>query len=363
MTPPFPGGSGGPGRPGPGGPRRNAGPWRDSGAERPGRDRRAPPPRGPSGQGFPAPRPTPERRPEARRDPPPPSVSEDERASSDAGNVQGWDALAGAAEVDFDFAQAPSAALGSGAQRGSPEGRLVVGLQPVRELIRVHGRAVERVAIDDRPEPRLDALARFASDQGVRRVERVGRGQLDSVSGGTAHQGVVGWGPELSLRPAEEILADGSLMAIGLDGIQDPQNFGAVVRSAVGVAGAAVVWGEHGSAPLTPSTFRASAGAIEHARLCRVTSLPGFVDEALAQGVQVVGLDAQASATLADLDLTRPTLLLLGSEHRGLARGLRKKCSSLARLSDLGTIDSLNASVAAGIALYEAWKQRSKTRG
>ncbi|MEZ4223765.1 MAG: RNA methyltransferase [Polyangiaceae bacterium] len=234
------------------------------------------------------------------------------------------------------------------------EGRLVLGLQPVREALRVHGEQIRRVWLDARDEPRLLALARFATDRGAAEVERVPRARLDKLSRGTEHQGVAAWAPPLVLLPPKTLLEDPALLAVALDGIQDPQNFGAIIRSAVGVADAAVIWPEHGSAPLSPATFRASAGAIEHARLCRVHSLHGFIDEAVARGVTVIGLDANADATLAEHSLQRPTVLVVGSEHRGLARNVRRSIPTLARLLAPHHIDSLNASVAAAIALYVA---------
>ena len=122
---------------------------------------------------------------------------------------------------------------------------------------------------------KTDALARFATDQGVTSVRRVPRSVLDQRAHGVAHQGVAALAPELALVELETLARDPALAAIALDGIEDPQNFGAVVRSAVALGGAAVVFGEHSAAPLTPATFRASAGAVEHARLCRVRSLTG----------------------------------------------------------------------------------------
>ncbi|MBK7582314.1 MAG: RNA methyltransferase [Myxococcales bacterium] len=241
-----------------------------------------------------------------------------------------------------------------------PQGRLVAGLQPVREAIRVHGSRLGRVLVDARDLPRLDAVARFATDQGVRSIQRVPRGELDRLSEGAQHQGVLAWAPPLELCDPASLWADPGLLAVALDGIQDPQNFGAVIRSAVGIAGAAVVWGEHASAPLTTATFRASAGAVEHARLCRVKSLVGALADAAAAGVQVIGLEARADRALRQIDLQAPTLLVIGSEGEGMGRGVRKACTSFAQLLPMSRLDSLNASVASGIALYEAVRQRSQ---
>jgi 23S rRNA (guanosine2251-2'-O)-methyltransferase len=207
---------------------------------------------------------------------------------------------------------------------------------------------------------RLDALARFAGDQGVVDVIRVARRELDRVAGGVYHQGVAAWAPDLSLVSPDAVLSAPDLLCVTLDGIQDPQNFGAVVRSAVGLGATAVVWPEHASAPLTPATFRASAGAIEHATLCRVASLTRFLDDARANGATVIGLSPDGASTLESLDLNAPTILVIGAEHEGIASAVRKRCTAFVRLTLAGPVASLNASVAAGVALHAAAIQRAK---
>ncbi len=192
-------------------------------------------------------------------------------------------------------------------------------------------------------------------------VIRAPRADLDSWTDGAQHQGVTAWGPDLKLLALEDLLNDPKLVALALDGIQDPQNFGAVIRSAVGVADAAVIWGEHSSAPLSPATGRASAGAIEHARLCRVPSLVGALTAARERGVSVIGLDAHAPARVGELDLHGPTILVVGNEHEGMGRGVRRACSAVGRLTASGRIDSLNASVAAALALHEVAIHRIKS--
>lgn len=255
----------------------------------------------------------------------------------------------------------PKPRLSRDGEASAAPGRLVAGLQPVREAVRAHGPALTRICIERGDNPRLDALARFAKDQGLT-PERLPRAELDRLSRGVRHQGALAWAPELRLVNFTSLCERADLLAVALDGIQDPQNFGAVVRSAHALGGAAIVWPEHASAPLSPATFRASAGAIEHATLCRVSSLHGALAEATRRSVQVVGLDAHAPASLCDLDLIRPTVLVVGSEHEGMKRATRRQCDTLARLAPLRSLDSLNASVAAGIALYEAVIQRMKTK-
>ena len=239
--------------------------------------------------------------------------------------------------------------------------RLIAGLQPVREAIRVHKAALRRVAIQDKDSPTLQALARFATDQGVAEVIVTARAELERWTEGGQHQGAVAWGPELQLIGFDELLGDPKLLAVALDGIQDPQNFGAVIRSAVGVADAAVLWGEHSSAPLSSATGRASAGAIEHARLCRVPSLVGALTSARERGISVIGLDAHAPERIGELDLSGATILVVGNEHEGMGRGVRRACSAVGRLTASGRIDSLNASVAAALALHESVIYRLKS--
>jgi len=239
------------------------------------------------------------------------------------------------------------------------ERRLIVGLQPVREAISVHASQLFRVGIEAKDTPRLAALERFARDQGVPEIVRISTSKLDSLARGASHQGVAALAPPLALADAATLWQRTNLVAVALDKIQDPQNFGAIVRSSVGLANASIVWGEHSSAPLSTAMFRASAGAVEHAELCRVPSLAGALRDAAMHGVSVVGLDAHAKQTLADVDLQRPCVLVMGAEHTGLSHGVKKACTELASLTPLHHIDSLNVSVATGIALYEAARQRS----
>lgn len=242
----------------------------------------------------------------------------------------------------------------------SPMARLVVGTQPVREALRAHGAAVEQVLIE-RGRPRLDGLRRLCESLGVR-VREVGAREFDELCPrSVSHQGAAAYAPELVLQDLAHALSKDLVLA--LDGVQDPQNFGAAIRSAVGVAGAPLVWPENASAPLSLATQRASAGAIEHAVLCRVPSLPSALEEARSRGHRVVALDAHAKGGLREQDLLAPTVLVVGSEGHGLQRAVRRACSDFARLDLPPTLDSLNVSVAAALALYEAVSQRARRAG
>lgn len=241
--------------------------------------------------------------------------------------------------------------------------RLICGLQPVREAIRARGEDLERVLVDEmKGAPQLDALARYAEDHGAT-VDRVARSELDRLARGAHHQGAIALAPELTLTSLHDLeLAPGALLC-ALDELQDPQNFGAVIRSSVALGATGVLWPEHRSAPLSMATFRASAGAVEHATLCRVGSLPDALTKLRASGLLAVGLDAQGPELLHEVDLTGPVVLVIGAEGKGLRRTVKGVCDHLARLPMAGPIASLNASVAAAIALYETARQRTNARG
>ena len=240
-------------------------------------------------------------------------------------------------------------------------GRIICGVQPVREAIKTHGDKLSRVMVLEaqsaEASPQLDALARYAHDHGAR-VDRVPRSDLDRVAHGIRHQGAIAFASELSVTPLHEVELDAGALVVALDEIQDPQNFGAVIRSAVAMSASAIVWPEHRSAPLSPATFRASAGAIEHATLCRVTSLVPALEGLRERGVAIVGLDMTGPTTIDQVDLTGPVALVVGAEGKGLRKTVKRACDSLARLPMPGPIDSLNASVAVAIALYECVRQR-----
>ena len=243
--------------------------------------------------------------------------------------------------------------------------RLVTGLQPVREAIRVHGDRLERVLVVDLGGPQIEAVARFATDRGSK-VVKVPRIELDRIARGARHQGAIAYAPDLVLTSlhvlAHEIEAkeaDIPPVFVALDEVEDPQNFGAVIRSCVALGATAILWPEHHAAPLSPATFRASAGAVEHARLCRVGALPHALEVLKKAGALIVGLDANGADDIRDLKADGPVVLVVGAEGKGLRKPVKRACDHLARLPMTSSIDSLNASVAAGIALYELVRNRT----
>lgn len=235
--------------------------------------------------------------------------------------------------------------------------RIIIGLQPVREAIRARGKDLRSVLVQDGGGPKLDAVARFAADQGIP-VERVPRGELDRRTRGGFHQGVLAIAPDVELAGLDALEVNERTLLLALDGVMDPQNFGAAIRSAVALGATGVVWPEHASAPLSPSTFRASAGAVEHATLCRVNALPDALATLRDRGVVPIALDVRGTTELADLTLVGPVAIVIGAEDRGPRRPVVAACAHVARLPLPGPVAALNASVAAAIALYEVVRQR-----
>lgn len=235
--------------------------------------------------------------------------------------------------------------------------RLIFGMQPVREAIRARGKELTAVLVQEGASPKHDAVARFAADQGIH-VERVSRGDLDRRTKNGFHQGVLAIAPEVALVGLDALAVNERTLLLALDGVMDPHNFGAAIRSAVALGATGVVWPEHASAPLSPATFRASAGAVEHATLCRVNALPQALSDLRERGVTPIALDVRGTSELADVDLRGPVAIVIGAEDRGPRKPVLAACAHVAKLPLPGPVAALNASVAAAIALYEVQRQR-----
>lgn len=229
-------------------------------------------------------------------------------------------------------------------------------LHPIEEAVRSRPREIEWVLVDSaRRDRRIGQLARLCRERQV--PLRYGeRSALDRVA--RAHQGAVARIAVRGYAAEEDILAGerSRRLLLALDGVEDPQNLGAVVRVAEG-AGASVVVPERGSAPLSEAVARSSAGAVERVSVARTGNLRRFLDRVKAQGFRVVGLDA-AGTDLYRLDLTGDLVIVLGAEGRGMRRLVREGCDVLARIPMKGALASLNVATAAAAAVYEAVRQR-----
>ena len=191
-------------------------------------------------------------------------------------------------------------------------------------------------------------------------VQQVTPEELTSLLGTADHQGVAAEVDPYPYLEEAEILA-GYTLTVALDGVQDPHNLGAVIRTAECV-GAAVVIPRHRAVEVTPAVVRASAGATEHAAVAQVRNLGDFLCAAKEAGFWVYGAAAGAGAPYGSEDFTYPTCFVLGSEGEGLGRRVSSLCDALVHLPLLGKVGSLNVSVTAGVLLYEALRQRASGR-
>jgi 23S rRNA (guanosine2251-2'-O)-methyltransferase len=232
--------------------------------------------------------------------------------------------------------------------------RLLLGPRSVSEALRGQAGELSVIYVGDAGRRELAELVELARERRVV-VEARTPEELDRLAKGERHQGVLAIGgsyPYLSFEELADELPELPFL-VALDEITDPHNFGAIVRSAVAFGAHGVLTLKQRAAPVTPVVVRASAGATEHARIARVTNLANTLQALAKEGYDVIGLAAEGADDLRALGpRTRPTCLVVGSEGHGLRRLVRERCTQLVRIPMDGPIASLNASVAAGIALY-----------
>jgi 23S rRNA (guanosine2251-2'-O)-methyltransferase len=234
---------------------------------------------------------------------------------------------------------------------------MIYGINAVLEALRA-GR-VSLLRVSDRHGERVEIVVRHASGQGIR-IIRSDQATLDRLTGGRAHQGVVAEIRAARGHTVESLVreAAGAPLLLVLDGIEDPQNFGAILRTADGAGVDGLIRQTRHAAPLDGAVATTSAGAIAHARIADVVNIARAVDELKAVGVWTVGLAGESAKRYDELDLTLPTAVVVGAEGPGLRRLVRDRCDWLVSIPMLGHLESLNVSVAAGVVLYEAVRQR-----
>jgi 23S rRNA (guanosine2251-2'-O)-methyltransferase len=237
---------------------------------------------------------------------------------------------------------------------------IVYGINAVLEAL--HAGGVERVCLErGQKNPRIQEILDLSRQQRVPfSIEE--RAWLDRKAGGERHQGALCYVSGMPTLSAEEILAQAvspGLILI-LDGIEDPHNLGAILRSSE-VAGAdGVFLPQRRSAQLSPAAIKASAGAASHLKVARITNTARLMEQVKDAGYWITGFDAEAGKPLWELDFAGPTALVLGGEGAGMHRLVKEKCDFLASIPMRGKVTSYNVSVSAGIALYEVLRQRLK---
>lgn len=238
----------------------------------------------------------------------------------------------------------------------------IYGLHAVRVMLERHPERVHSVRIAERREdPRVRAIDDLAQRH-HRPVERVDAQTLKRELGEVAHQGVAADITPLPPWSEDELLtalagAKAPLL-LGLDGVQDPHNLGACLRSADACGALAVIVPRDRAAQLTPTARKVAVGAAETTPVVSVTNLARTLRLLKQAGLWVIGADAAADKRADEVDLTGPVVITLGAEGTGLRHLTRQNCDFLVRLPQLGAVESLNVSVAAGMLLYEALRQR-----
>jgi 23S rRNA (guanosine2251-2'-O)-methyltransferase len=239
----------------------------------------------------------------------------------------------------------------------------------VREALEA-GRAFDRIVIaKGRQDSRVEEIVQAARARNIS-VRFEDRGQLDRLADSKDHQGIVALVAARAAGTLDEILAAANAgtgrgekgLIVLLDGVEDPHNLGAVIRTVLAAGAHGVVIPERRAAGLTDTVARASAGALAHLAVAKVTNLVRTMEELKEAGYWLVGLDERGDKNYTDVDYTSPVGIVLGGEGKGLHELTRKRCDFVVSLPTTGPVKSLNVSVAAGVVLFEALRQRRGKR-
>jgi 23S rRNA (guanosine2251-2'-O)-methyltransferase len=236
---------------------------------------------------------------------------------------------------------------------------IVYGINPVLEALRA-GR-VSAIRVGQRGGGRIQELLALANERGVN-VQRVDSALLDRLARGGVHQGVVADAQDASTDyGVEELVRDaqGPALIVVLDGIEDPHNLGAILRTADAAGVHGVIVQNRRAAALGGAAAKASAGAVAHVRIAQVVNIARALDELKEIGVWTVGFADDADTLYDAIDFSVPSAIVVGAEGSGLRRLVREKCDFTARIPMHGHVSSLNVSVATGIVLFEAIRQRA----
>ena len=241
----------------------------------------------------------------------------------------------------------------------------LTGIHAVREALEA-GHALDRIVIArGRQDTRVEEIVQLARERNIP-LRFEDRTQIDRLAGSKDHQGVVAVAAARAAATLEDILAAANAGAgqgqkgliVLLDGVEDPHNLGAIIRTALASGAHGVVIPERRSAGLTDTVARASAGALAHLRVAKVTNLAHTMEELKEAGYWLIGLDEDADKSYTQADYRSPVGMVLGGEGKGLHDLTRKRCDFVVSLPTTGPVKSLNVSVAAGVVLFEALRQR-----
>ncbi len=243
---------------------------------------------------------------------------------------------------------------------------VLYGVHPIEEALKAGRRRFDHVLVArEREDQRLEHLVAALRQAGIP-VRPESREQLTLLAKTPAHQGVVALVRPQEFLSIEDLFAPGAAnpsarrLLLAIDGVEDPQNLGALLRVADGAGVDGVILTERRSAPLSPVAVKASAGAAEHLRIARVVNLVRALEELKRQNIWVIGLDERGQSDYDQFDLTGDCVLVLGREGAGLHELVRRTCDHLLRIPMAGGVSSLNVSAAGAVVLYEAFRQRRR---
>ncbi|MFD4265974.1 23S rRNA (guanosine(2251)-2'-O)-methyltransferase RlmB [Rhodococcus sp. NPDC058481] len=254
---------------------------------------------------------------------------------------------------------------GGSPRKGDAGPENVLGRNPVVECLRAGVPATALyVAVGTESDDRLTESVQLAAEAGISILE-VPRTDLDRMSANGLHQGVALQVPPYRYAHPDDLIAEARkhqepALLVALDNITDPRNLGAVVRSVAAFGGHGVVIPQRRSASVTAVAWRTSAGAAARLPIAQATNLTRTLKDWAAKGVQIVGLDAGGDTTLDEYDGTGPVVVVVGSEGKGLSRLVRESCDTILSIPMAGPVESLNASVAAGVVLADIARQRRR---
>jgi 23S rRNA (guanosine2251-2'-O)-methyltransferase len=239
----------------------------------------------------------------------------------------------------------------------------IFGINPILEILNSTPDRIQQIFLPVGDLKDKKALINSLARQHNIKVNRVSPAKFSSFVGETAHQGVVGIVSPYAYQSLEFLLEtwrrtkEKALFLI-LDGVEDPRNFGAIARSAntAGIHG--IIVAKHRSAPINEAAFKASAGAFAHTPVCRVTNISSTLETLKKEGVWIVGTEAQAKQSVFSFDFNLDIALVIGGEGKGMHQLVKRHCDFLVSIPTRGKITSLNASIAAAVALYEVIRQR-----
>ncbi len=243
---------------------------------------------------------------------------------------------------------------------------ILYGLHPVEEALRAGSRQINHVSVarerETRRDPRLESVLELCRAAGVR-VTAEPREQLTRHARTDSHQGVVAFLRERKMATLEDLLqapvgTSGYRFFLALDGVEDPHNLGALLRSADGAGVDGVIVPERRSAPLSGTVAKSSAGASEHVRIARVTNVTRALEAMKKRNIWIVGLDERGTPDYTEFDFRQDCCLVLGSEGAGLHDLVKRTCDHLLRIPMAGSVSSLNVSVAGAVVMFEAMRQR-----